>query len=705
MSSHPELEIGLYRQDEASYAVELRFKRPDDAAQRQPVRGLAQFDLAALRGQALDPAAYGRALSDSLFADDAIRQAFDTARAATETLDQPLRLRLWVDRSAPELHSLRWETLRDPASDAWLLTDENVLFSRFLGSSDWRPVRLRAKGELRALVVVANPVDLAEGRYHVHGHALAPVDVAGELARAQDGLGDLVEREIASDPGAPGQASINNIISALRDGYDILYLVCHGGILSKDPPGPYLWLEKDDGTADVVPGATLVEYLRDLPPRERPMLVVLASCESAGTDGPLRARDEGALAALGPSLAEAGIPAVLAMQGSVSMDTVAGFMPVFFAQMSAHGQLDQALAAARGAVRDHPDAWMPVLFMRLLGGSVWFTPGFAGTQPEFEQWASLISSIREEKCTPVLGPGMIEFLLGPPHEIARRWAEKARIPGLLCNHESLPQVAQYLATYQSPHYPHSQLRRHLESEVRARYGGPLPADLEHADLPELVAAVGALRRQEDPLDPFYLLAQLPIPVYVNTNADNLLFEALKAVEGKDPVEACFIWKDYLRDLANLPVYRREERFRPSVQQPMVYHLMGHIQEPDSWVVSEDEHFDFLMRVDDDAETDIPSFVDRALSENALLFLGFQIDDWNFRVLFRSIMNEERRYRRRYHQSVAVQIDLTQTSQEPERVRRYLERYFGDRISIYWGSAEDFIRELWRRWQRDEGGQV
>ena len=32
--------------------------------------------------------------------------------------------------------------------------------------------------------------------------------------------------------------------------------------------------------------------------------------------------------------------------------------------------------------------------------------------------------------------------------------------------------------------------------------------------------------------------------------------------------------------------------------------------------------------------------------------------------------------------------------EPEAVRRYLERYFGEAdISIYWGKAEDFLAEL------------
>ena len=37
--------------------------------------------------------------------------------------------------------------------------------------------------------------------------------------------------------------------------------------------------------------------------------------------------------------------------------------------------------------------------------------------------------------------------------------------------------------------------------------------------------------------------------------------------------------------------------------------------------------------------------------------------------------------------------------EPERARRYLEKYFQDaHLSIYWGSAEDFVQELQRHWE-------
>jgi hypothetical protein len=64
------------------------------------------------------------------------------------------------------------------------------------------------------------------------------------------------------------------------------------------------------------------------------------------------------------------------MQGQISMETVEAAMPRFFVELMQDGQIDHALAMARGLVRARPDAWMPVLFLRLRGGRIWYEPGF-----------------------------------------------------------------------------------------------------------------------------------------------------------------------------------------------------------------------------------------------------------------------------------------------------------------------------------------
>jgi hypothetical protein len=112
------------------------------------------------------------------------------------------------------------------------------------------------------------------------------------------------------------------------------------------------------------------------------------------------------------------------------------------------------------------------------------------------------------------------------------------------------------------------------------------------------------------------------------------------------------------------------------------------------VLTEDDYFDYLIGVTKN-DALIPPVVRRSLVDGALLFLGFRLDDWDFRVLFRSIISREGSQRRNRYAHVAAQIDPEGGRiLEPEGARRYLESYFqGTDISIYWGSAEDFIKEL------------
>src|SRR5262249_12726153 len=102
-------------------------------------------------------------------------------KAVVEGGDGSLRVKLFVDRSGPELHRLRWELLTDPLTGVPLATSERIVFSCFGASNDWTPVRIRPKAELRALVAVSNPANLAE-------YGLAPVDAEGEVGRARDHL-------------------------------------------------------------------------------------------------------------------------------------------------------------------------------------------------------------------------------------------------------------------------------------------------------------------------------------------------------------------------------------------------------------------------------------------------------------------------------------------------------------------------------------
>jgi hypothetical protein len=448
----------------------------------------------------------------------------------------------------------------------------------------------------------------------------------------------------------------------------------------------------------VVTGSQLVTGLQKL--QEQPRLVVLVSCQSAGASPNDQTNDRAALVALGPRLASAGIPAVLAMRSDVTMQTVAEFMPAFFAELGRSGQVDVAVAVARGVVSKRPDAWMPVLFTRLRSGRIWYVPGFVAgpEEPPFEGWPALVNNIEEGNCTVILGSGMLEAFIGSTREIACRWAEKHHFPLATYDEEDLPQVAQYLATQQDDSFLRRTLRDSLREEIQRRFDDGLPAVLKgrKADLTELFDAVGGRLRQDDPLEPHNILAHLPFPIYVTTNPDNMLTTALEAA-GRHPRREVFPW-----NASRFTPTSDESGEDPTPDRPLVYHLFGHLEAPNSLVLTEDNYLDYLIGATVNRDL-IPPVVRSALTEKALLFLGFQMTDWDFRVLFRSIVRQEGRAVSSEFKHVAVQIDPEDDRvQDTERARRYLSKYFsaagiGKNPSIYWGGTADFVRELRDRW--------
>jgi len=678
-TNYADLELSFRRGKGNSYTVEMRFNQPDSDADIRLGQGetiSVQFDHQALLEVAYDPAKYGELLSKSLFAEKDLLSGFQQARASAGMAQKPLRLRLFISPDAPELNKIFWETMRDPQDmKHTFFTGEEILLSRYLSSKDWHPVKLRAKGTLKALVAIANPSNL--GEYH-----LADIQKEDELERAQVGLGEIPLTVLPA--GEEEHCSLGAIVSRLREEYDILYLVAHGTFVDEQP---WLLLEGEDGKVETVSGQDLIDFIQDM--QSKPRLVVLASCQSAGDGaGP-------ALRSLGPRLAEAGVPAIIAMQGKVSMDTLAEFMPVFFRELQKDGQIDRAMSVARGAVRGQNDFWMPVLFMRLKSGRIWYVPGF-GEGHTFRKWNALIAYIKDKSCTPILGPGLFEPFLGSLGDVAKRWAKEFRYPLSPSDLDSLPRVAQYLTIDQSPQFPYLYLQEILIKDIAARFGYELPSkllDSEDPSLDDFINIVGAKRRSRHPDDSYKLLAQLPYRIYVTTNLESLLESTLEEA-GREPYVVLAPWNQYTED----KILKLDPNYEPDPDRPLVYHLFGRLAEPKSVVLTEDNYFDYLLGVSRNNDL-IPVYVRNALRNNSLLFIGFRLDEWNFRILFRSIVDKKTELMNEYiHMAAQVEPEEGRII-DPEGARRYLEEYFKHvaSINIYWGTAEEFVKELWNQW--------
>lgn len=686
--AHSELELRIQWLDRGKYFIGGRYIDPDTDRESdliEPQR--IEIDPAALQSHAIDPAAYGAALTDMVFGkpESRIHQAFVQARTHAAQRDG-LRIRLHVQASAPELYAVHWELMREPGKDTPLLSNTRLWFSRFLSSDDFLLRPLSDPDKVQMLAVVANPGDLAT-RWHQ-----APIDPAQELRRMQAAIDEEAwhaPRKIKLST-LQGRASLYNIVSSLRDSNcDVLYLACHGTITADG--APRLLLENDEGLGEVVRGEDLVTRIASA--EQRPRLIILASCRSA--DG----RGDQALAALAPRLLLAGVPNVVAMQGDVSIESAGRFMRRFFRELAEDGQIDRAVAIARADIQERPDWWMPTLYTQSKSGILWPPRGVAaGT---FEHWDAVVSNVVNQMCVPVLGPGLVEPVIGSSREIARTWAERYEFPLAPNERDDLAQVAQHLAYQNGPSFVVDAIRSYVVGYLRRSYGEVLPPELMTAPVRQglvdrMVSHIGKGLRDSDPYEVHALLAQLPLPIYINANRDNLLYDAL-IEQGRKPRILLCTWRSS-GDQAIEYGPQLDASYTPSELEPLILHVFGNYQYHESLVITEDDYFEFLMGVtrnETRGMNGIPRAVSAAIASSGLLLLGFRVEDWDFRAVLGSVLRQPGRFLQRRRTSVAIQMTPSDEHPVPERMLKYLQRYFHDQsnINLFWSSPQEFLAQL------------
>jgi hypothetical protein len=697
-----------------------------DAARTAEINEEADFslDLVALeQSVAADStlAGYGMVLANALFP-EAIRKQFNQAYGRVTPVggggsSEPLlRVRLRYD---PHWNNVAWETLRSPIADTFLACDGNVTFTREVTSREW--VSSIASNFQRSLLVICNPENIEK-------MGLPPIEVGKELESARAGLGalNLAPTEITD----PRKTTCAEVLKALEGGYDVWYLVCHGAIeqsSSSDKPRAWLLLTKPDGRGEFLPIADLERAVAQL--RVKPSLVFLLSCQGAGSGKYLGGedRDRNVAWALAPRLARTGIPAVIAMQGQITQDTARDFAFEVLQELRKHGDVERAVSAARRGTynRKRADWWAPALFTRAGSGGLVI-------KRTFREWPVIVNNIREGNCIPILGLGVGEELFGAPEAIVQRIAKKWGYP---LGESDLSTVAQYIANKEGD-LPKRELLRDICRQMLLATTAPDAASLSSQELSEM--SVGELRKKirdlartarANPDDPYRILAELPFRRYISTMPDTLLEDALAeqtvVVNGKSvnkrPYSQVCNWKeprkrmhdeqrdkDPQEDIAALYAERRGAPADDpddiiSKDIPHVFHLFGSLDEIQDWVLTEDEYFDFLSSVSN-KRTAVPESVKRAIVQSSLLFVGFRINQWSFRVLLQIIQQYRRageKFAAGKKMHVAVQLAM---SEPTESARQAAEEYITQRfdkianIKIYWGSTQQFLVEMRREFQ-------
>jgi len=285
-------------------------------------------------------------------------------------------------------------------------------------------------------------------------------------------------------------------------------------------------------------------------------------------------------------------------------------------------------------------------------------------------WEVLLNRINYGKCTPFIGAGACVGILPLGSEIAKDLADQFNYP--LDDRDNLPRVAQFVSIDRDPMVPKEYIINKFFSKKM-----PLP-------------------NFNNPNEPHSILSDLPFPLYITTNYDDFMMKALS--KKKHPVRELCKWNKLLKNKSS--IFQKKSGFEPSVKQPVVFHLHGHNEVIESIVLTEDDYVDFLVNISKDQNL-LPSRIVGAFTTTSLLFLGYSLSDWNFRVIFRSLIDQIAKSITRSHISVQlVPIKDTASKVEKERVKNYFNRYFGKLdVQMYWGTCREFAAELRNRWEK------
>ena len=268
---------------------------------------------------------------------------------------------------------MQWQGASIPLAASSLIP-----FSRFIpleeGQQD--PIEDRP---IRLLLAVSSPIRLPDGLVHINVEeqlrsltsAIAKVqDLAVTVLPGHTALSQEYQQELATlgFTVLPGSTTLERLIDAAGK-HHIVHLLSHGAF---DGQTASLFLEKDDGDFERAIDTDIMTGIASL--AAKPKLIYLSACDSANQTG-AQAKSARPMIGLAPKLVQAGVPAVIAMQTQVEIETARKLAASFYSKVLESGEVDRALSEARFEIYGPKSTewWIPVLFLRLKNGRLFAT--------------------------------------------------------------------------------------------------------------------------------------------------------------------------------------------------------------------------------------------------------------------------------------------------------------------------------------------
>jgi SIR2-like protein len=186
------------------------------------------------------------------------------------------------------------------------------------------------------------------------------------------------------------------------------------------------------------------------------------------------------------------------------------------------------------------------------------------------------------------------------------------------------------------------------------------------------------------------IAELPIRLVVTTNYDELMEEAYRRAEpaqeplvipqplnGFKPAQRARWAKELAAVVPKNPGPRQAD------ERPIVYKIHGSLGEDfGELIVSEEDYIGFLDTLGRNRKAGVPTLIQDLVVQSRLLFLGYSLEDWDFRTLWKGLVEPIPTEQKRV--SFAIQKDPS-----PFWVRFWQAK----QVTIYNVDLYEFVDEL------------
>jgi hypothetical protein len=285
---------------------------------------------------------FGLTLFNTLFM-GAIGNCYAVSRREAERQGKGLRVKLRI--LSPEMAALPWEFIYDPSRAEYICLSRNTPVVRYIELPQ-PPQPLPVTLPLRILGMITTPSNLP------------PLDVKREQERMEKALEPLQQRGLVQLTWLAGQ-TWRDVQQAMREGpWHIFHFIGHGSFDPLTDEGQIAFAD-EQGQADLFRATQLGRLLAD---HRSLRLVVLNACESA------KGGRHDVFSSAAANLVRHGIPAVLAMQYTITDAAAIVFSRAFYEALAGGMPIDAAVSEARKAVSfdvENTLEWgIPVLFMR-----------------------------------------------------------------------------------------------------------------------------------------------------------------------------------------------------------------------------------------------------------------------------------------------------------------------------------------------------